>query len=120
MSHDPKTKGMLLCKAWGIWSNNSEVLEQLSELKCNKQHRVVGVCGKDTEHSGEYIDKFVKRSTPHFGHRYCEHLHPRRRVPQNQNKRKTMECVSVCMLPCVFVCVGVCVCVIVWVFGCLL
>ena len=60
MSINPKTKGKLLCKAWGVWSNNPEILNQLSKLGCNKAHPVVGVCGEDTEHSGNYTDRFAK------------------------------------------------------------
>ena len=60
ISRNPRTRGQLLCKAWGIWSNNMYVLDRLSGLECNKQHPSIPVNGRDTEHSGHYTDKLAK------------------------------------------------------------
>ena len=60
MSENPKTKGQLLCKAWGIWSNNPEILQRLIHLRCNSLHTRVACEGRDTEHSGNYTDPLAK------------------------------------------------------------
>ena len=60
VSGEPQTIGKPLCKAWGVWSNNQEVLCQLSKLKCSKDHQVVAVQGRDTLASGSYTNQFAK------------------------------------------------------------
>ena len=60
ISRNPQTRGQLLCKAWGVWSNNLYVLDRLSGLECNKRHPSIPVNGQDTEHSGHYTNQLAK------------------------------------------------------------
>ena len=57
-----KTQGLPLCKAWGIWTNNSSLSYALScpLVRCQGGHSSIAVCGVDTEHSGTYPDGFAR------------------------------------------------------------
>ena len=48
-----KTYGMLLCKAWGFWTNNVGWQQAfgLPIVRCNKKHKTIVVTGSDTKRS---------------------------------------------------------------------
>ena len=57
-----QTRGLPLCKAWGIWTSSKSLSLALSgpEVRCQGGHPSTAVSGKDTAHSGTYTDHFAR------------------------------------------------------------
>ena len=57
-----KTRGLPLCKAWGIWTNHPALSRALdsTHVHCQGGHPTTPVSGQDTAHSGVYPDSFAK------------------------------------------------------------
>ena len=57
-----KTRGLPLCKAWGVWTNHPVLSRALngSRVRCQGGHPSTPVSGQDTAHSGIYPDAFAR------------------------------------------------------------
>ena len=57
-----RTRGLPLCKAWGIWTSSKSLSLALSgpEVRCQGGHPSTPVSGIDTAHSGNYLDRMAK------------------------------------------------------------
>ena len=57
----PSTRGLPLCKAWGIWTNSAPLATALSDPRVLYQggHPSTPVSGANTAHSGAYPNDFA-------------------------------------------------------------
>ena len=57
-----KTRGKLLCKQWGFWTNNTNLRSTLmtQRFRCNKKHQTIPTEGKDTANTGNYTNQLAK------------------------------------------------------------
>ena len=57
-----KSRGLPLCKAWGVWTNHPSLSRALNSthVQCQGGHPTTPVSGQDTAPSGVYPDSFAK------------------------------------------------------------
>ena len=61
-SIESSTLGKPLCKVWGFWCNQTNLINALKQpnMQCNKKHESIPTTGTNTAHSGNYTNQLAK------------------------------------------------------------